>query len=283
MQQKLDVRIKIGDKVQTYLASENIKKGDNVIIENENGLVFATVEKVSEIKDSCNDIPFIVRKATKEDIKKNEENLDKAKIAIRETEEFVKKLKLDMNIINANYSFDGTKVVIEFLSDDRVDFRDLIKELVLKLKVKIELRQIGIREHAKIVGGIGVCGRVCCCKCYLNEFQKVSMKMAKVQGLALNPNKISGTCGRLMCCLEYENPYYCEITEKLPKMNSEIITPDGKGMVTNLNILKQIVSAKIMLSDGSLIIKDYPYEELKKYNNFDFSKNNIENKKNEQD
>ena len=264
MQQRIDVRIKIGEKLFSFLTDEQLSKGDNVIIESENGQEFATVERVVDLKKGDEDLPKIVRKANDEDKEKNEKNILKAKEAIKETEILVKKLKLDMNIINAYYTFDGTKVIIEFLSEDRVDFRELIKELVVKLKSKIELRQIGVREQAKIVGGIGICGRVCCCASHLREFEKVSMKMAKVQGLALNPNKISGSCGRLMCCLAYENLFYLEMSQKLPKMNSEVKTPDGLGMVVDQNPLKSSVNVKLSLKDGTVTIKEFTLEQLKK-------------------
>ncbi len=168
-----------------------------------------------------------------------------------------------MQLVETEYIFDGSKVIISFTSDNRVDFRELVKELATKLKTRIELRQIGIRDKSKTVGGIGICGRECCCNLYLNDFEKVSIKMAKTQNLSLNPTKISGLCGRLMCCLEYENPYYQEVSKLMPKLNSEVTTPEGKGVVVYTNILKQTVSVKIEKSEGSFVMKDFTLADIK--------------------
>jgi len=274
--QKVDVRFRIGTKLYTFLSDINVEKGDYVIVETSLGQGFAKVESVKDyIKNEADDYKIIIRKATHNDVLQHEKNVEKEKQAIIETKELVEKLQLDMNVVNAEYSFDLSKVMIDFISENRVDFRDLVKELAAKLKTRIELRQIGTRDQAKMVGGIGICGRICCCASHLKDFEKVSIKMAKVQGLALNPTKISGSCGRLMCCLEYENEYYSEIYPKLPKLNAEVKTPDGVGSVVYINPLKQIVSVKIMAKDGSVAMKDFKIDEVSK-----FSQNNNTNNTN---
>ena len=274
MQQKIGVRFKIGSKVYSFLSEDidlNIK--DYVIVETSLGEGYGKVEKIEEYNPAKEnrELKKILRKATKEDEKQHEKMLEKERIAINETKELAKKLNLDMNVVNAEYSLDGTKVIIDFIAEDRVDFRDLVKELATKLKSRIELRQIGIRDQAKMVGGIGICGRVCCCSAYLKDFEKVSIKMAKSQGLALNPTKISGSCGRLMCCLAYEDNYYSEVYPKIPKLNKEVKTPDGIGIVTYTNALKQIASVKITSKDGSFVIKDFSLDDIKSVANQDNS------------
>ncbi len=244
----------------------DLKLGDGAIVETARGEEYGIVGgKIKEVDQSSIVSPLkpVIRKATEKDTKKHESNVEKAKTALKVTQELVDKLKLDMQLVETEYIFDGSKVIISFTSDNRVDFRELVKELASKLKTRIELRQIGIRDKSKAVGGIGICGRECCCNLYLNDFEKVSIKMAKTQNLSLNPTKISGLCGRLMCCLEYENPYYQEVTQKMPKVNSEVTTPEGKGTVMYTNILKQIVSVKLDKGEGSFAIKDFKMDEVK--------------------
>jgi len=244
----------------------DLKLGDGAIVETARGEEYGIVGgKIKEVDQSSIVSPLkpVIRKATEKDTKKHESNIEKAKTALKVTQELVDKLKLDMQLVETEYIFDGSKVIISFTSDNRVDFRELVKELASKLKTRIELRQIGIRDKSKAVGGIGICGRECCCNLYLNDFEKVSIKMAKTQNLSLNPTKISGLCGRLMCCLEYENPYYQEVTQKMPKVNSEVTTPEGKGTVMYTNILKQIVSVKLDKGEGSFAIKDFKMDEVK--------------------
>lgn len=266
--QKVEVRFNINPKTYSFLCSLNVKKGDYVIVETTLGQGIGVVDAVSEFNEK-NDEKYkrVIRIATDKDLKQNEENKEKNRTAIETAKKLAEDLKLDMNVVNAEYSFDGSKVLIDFISENRVDFRDLVKELANRLKTRIELRQIGIRDQAKMVGGIGICGRVCCCSSHLKDFEKVSIKMAKVQGLSLNPTKISGACGRLMCCLEYENNYYSEIYPKLPKVGSEVQTPDGIGTAEYVNPLKQIVSVKIVAKDGSTTIKDFDLNKIKKLSN----------------
>ena len=265
MQQKVDVRFRINPKTYTYLSSQRLERGDKVIVESPLGQSFGTVERVDvETTISDDQLKKVVRKATEQDIIKNEKNCDKEHEAVLFTKKLVNEMNLDMNVVNAEYSFDGNKIIIDFISDSRVDFRELVKRLASGLKARIELKQIGTRDQAKMVGGIGICGRICCCASHLKDFEKVSMKMAKNQGLALNPTKISGACGRLMCCLEYEDPYYVETLSHMPKLNSEVKTPDGFGMVVYQNVLKQTVSVKLQTKDGSNLIKDYSIDIFEK-------------------
>ncbi len=188
---------------------------------------------------------------------------DKAQVIASATE-LVKKYNLDMKIVDVEWSEDN-KTTIYFVCEDRVDFRDLVKDLAAVLKQRIELRQIGIRDHAKRVGGLGPCGKECCCSQFLNEFDKVSVKMAKTQNLSLNPTKISGTCGRLMCCLAYENEYYQEVGTKMPKLNSLVQTPNGKGTVVYNNLLKQLVSVRHEV-DGNFSVDEYALKDIKVLN-----------------
>jgi cell fate regulator YaaT (PSP1 superfamily) len=167
-----------------------------------------------------------------------------------------------MKLIGCEFAFDGKKIVFFFTSDGRVDFRELVKVLAGKFKLRIELRQIGIRDETKILGGIAPCGRTCCCASCMSDFGKVSIKMAKNQGLHLNPGKISGLCGRLMCCLEYENDYYAEVYKKMPKVGGTVGTPEGNGIVVSNDMLKVISKVKITKGDGSEVYKDFPVSEL---------------------
>ena len=264
MLQKIGVKFKINPKIYSFAYEKNdLEKGDFVIVETSLGLAFGKVETIEELSKEENEYKKVIRKATKKDIAQHEENLEKERNAIKTIKELISKYNLEMDVVNAEYSFDSSKVIIDFISENRVDFRDLVKELATLLKTRIELRQIGIRDQAKMVGGIGICGRVCCCASHLKDFEKVSIKMAKVQGLSLNPTKISGSCGRLMCCLEYENDYYSEIYPLLPKLNAEVKTPEGNGSVIYLNALKQVVSVKIEQKDGSSVIKDFKLQEIK--------------------
>lgn len=277
MPKVIGVRFKEGGKIFTFMPTiENLEKGTKVVVETargkEVGFVATDVYEEAEEKLVLPLAP-ILRVATEKDLSKMDELNKKRSKVISETTKLVNKYNLDMKIVDANFTLDGQKVIIDFVCEDRVDFRDLVKELAGVLKLRIELRQIGIRDQAKIVGGIGECGRECCCKKYLNDFDKVSIKMAKTQGLSLNTSKISGICGRLMCCLAYENDYYSEISAKMPKLNSKVITKDGEGVAVYNNLLKQTVSVKFV-NDDSVKIEEYPLKEIKLKND------NIKNENN---
>ena len=184
---------------------------------------------------------------------------------------------LEMKLVDCEYAFDGSKILFYFTSSNRVDFRELVKDLATTFHNRIELRQVGTRDEAKYLGGLAPCGRVCCCAGNMPEFKKVSVKMAKTQGLSLNPGKISGLCGRLMCCLSYENDYYAEAIKKMPKIGAEVQTPEGKAIVASINMLKMEVKVKIDDRNGGWIWKDYRAEDIR------FKKNNQPEKEEKDD
>jgi len=260
--QKIDVRFKYNPKLFSFVSNDILKRGDFVVAESALGQSFGIVESVSNDLVKEDNLKKILRKASESDILQNEKNNEKEKFALNETRKIVEKLKLDMNVVNAEYSFDSSKVLIDFISENRVDFRELVRELASTLHTRIELKQIGVRDQAKMVGGIGICGRVCCCCSHLDDFEKVSIKMAKTQDLALNPVKISGACGRLMCCLAYEDPVYNELQATTPRVNSQVKTAEGVGTVSYRNLLKQVVSVKFESADGSVHFKDFDVKDV---------------------
>lgn len=262
------VGVKFPNGNKTYYFSpkdKEYKEKEYVIVDTSKGPEYAQIEipnMMVEEKDIVLPLREVIRLATDKDTAQYQSNIKKAEEARPIVDELIEKYALEMKIVDIEYAFDNSKITISFISDTRVDFRELVKELASKLKNRIELRQIGIRDQAKVIGGIGMCGRICCCKTFLNDFEKVSIKMAKNQGLSLNPTQISGLCGRLLCCLEYENPYYAEVLSKMPKLNSTVKTKDGEGVVVYQNILKQQVAVKIIDNDTTTI-KDYNINEIK--------------------
>lgn len=262
------VGIKFKNSGKTYYFDPNgidFRENDGVICETARGTEFGIISMANKDIDEKNIVPPlkpVLRKATDEDEMRHAENLQKRDYLMKTTMEKVVKNKLDMKIVDAEYTFDRQKVIIYFTAEGRVDFRELVKELAGVFHVRIELRQIYERDDIKMRGALAACGRPCCCTTYLNDFEKVSIKMAKVQGLSLNPQKISGCCGKLMCCLKYENPYYQEIFKKMPKMNSIAGTPDGKGTVVGHDMLRQEVKIRFTSEDGSQEIKSYPLEKI---------------------
>ena len=204
----------------------------------------------------------IVRLANDTDKKQYCENCRYCRSLVADVKKEAQKLNLDMKISFISTSLDRSKHLISYTADDRVDFRELIKVLGNMLKSKIEMRQIGNRDETKVVGALGICGRETCCKAYLNDFDKVSIKMAKNQNISLNPNRINGMCGRLLCCLKYEDDYYAEMQKKMPKMNSVVTTPDGKGTVTNLDFLREQVSVAFT-KDETTEVKVYNLDDIK--------------------
>lgn len=240
-------------------------EGEGVICETARGLEFGAVScanKEVDDKEVVTPLKPILRKADDKDIKQHEDNLSKRDFLMKTTMEKVSKHKLNMKIVDAEYTFDRQKVIIYFTAEGRVDFRELVKELAGVFHVRIELRQIYERDDIKMRGALAVCGRPCCCTTYLQDFEKVSIRMAKVQGLSLNPQKISGCCGKLMCCLKYENAYYQDVFKKMPKLNSPADTPDGKGTVIGHDMLKQEVKVRLTLDDGSQEVRSYPLEKV---------------------
>ena len=251
-----------------YFSPNNIEfeVGDGVIVETVRGVEFGKVAlAVREIDESeiVSPLKSVIRKATEKDVDTAKRNIEKKPEAMKVAKEKIEKHKLNMKLIDCEFTFDNTKVIFYFTADTRVDFRELVKDLASHFRIRIELRQVGIRDEAKLLGGLGPCGRACCCSSCLGDFARVSIKMAKTQGLSLNPGKISGLCGRLMCCLQYENDYYSETYKLMPKINSEIKTPDGKAIVMSNDMLKKVVTAKITLKDGSVEIKQYPLDKIK--------------------
>ncbi|MFA6866908.1 MAG: stage 0 sporulation family protein [Clostridia bacterium] len=251
-----------------YFSPKDIefKLNDGVITETVRGLEYGTISLANrEINDENIVAPLkdVVRKANLDDYKSNQENMAKRDYLMRVAKEKTQKFELDMKIVDAEYTFDKQKVIIYFTSDGRIDFRDLVKELASVFHVRIELRQIYERDNIKMKGALAICGRPCCCTTFLNDFEKVGIKMAKVQGLSLNPQKISGCCGKLMCCLKYEYEYYDEVSKLMPKLGSFAHTPDGEGTIIKHDILQQEVKMKIMLDDGSYDIRSYPLADVK--------------------
>ena len=253
-----------------YFSPENDKEkypeNSGVVVETSKGLEYGTVvisEKEVPEEELKHPLKPIVRKATDKDQKRMEENQKKIPEAMKVTQEKIRELNLEMKLIGAEYSFDGKKLTVFFSADDRVDFRELVKNLAQAFKTRIELRQVGIRDETKILGGIAPCGRECCCSSCLGDFGKVTIKMAKNQGLHLNPSKISGLCGRLMCCLEYENDYYAEVYKKMPKQGGTVGTPEGDGVVVSNDMLKMISKVRISKPDGTDVYKDFAVKDLR--------------------
>ncbi len=240
-------------------------ENQGVIVETSKGVEYGTIVfGVKEIAEENISHPLkpVLRIATEKDEQKNKKNQEKIPEAMDYAAKKIEELGLEMKLIGCEYSFDGNKLTYYFSADERIDFRELVKVLAANFKVRIELRQVGIRDETKILGGIAPCGRVCCCSSCLPEFSKVSIKMAKNQGLHLNPSKISGLCGRLMCCLEYENDYYAEVYKKMPKIGGTVKTPDGEGVVISNDMLKLISKVKITNADGSEVYKDFEVNKL---------------------
>ena len=243
-----------------------IKAGDHVIVETARGVEYGTV--IGGIREVTDDrvvqpLKAVIRVATQEDDLRAEKSRAKEKDAMRICNEKIRKHKLDMKLIDAEYTFDNNKVLFYFTADGRIDFRELVKDLAAVFKMRIELRQIGVRDETKILGGIGICGRVLCCNSFLSEFAPVSIKMAKEQNLSLNPTKISGVCGRLMCCLKNEEDTYEYLNSKLPSIGESVTTIDGvRGEVQSVNVLRQMVKVVVDVEDEKEI-REYEVKQLK--------------------
>ena len=248
------VRFRNAGKVY-YFNPKNydIKSGDHVIVETVRGVEYGTVVGgVREVEDKSVVQPLksVIRVANAEDDARAKRNREKERDALKVCQEKINKHGLEMKLIDAEYTFDNNKVLFYFTADGRIDFRELVKDLASVFKTRIELRQIGVRDEAKILGGIGICGRVLCCNSYLSEFAPVSIKMAKEQNLSLNPTKISGTCGRLMCCLKNEEDTYEYLNSRLPGLGDTVTTLDGrKGEVSSVNVLRQKVKVLFDVDD----------------------------------
>ncbi|KPU27507.1 stage 0 sporulation protein [Caloranaerobacter sp. TR13] len=234
-----------------------INKNDYVIVETVRGIEFGQVvvgpKEVSE-EEIVSPLKPVIRIATEEDIEKHYENKEKENIAFDICLKKIEEHGLEMKLIDVEYTFDNNKVIFYFTADGRVDFRELVRDLASVFRTRIELRQIGVRDEAKMMGGLGPCGRAMCCASFLGEFEPVSIKMAKEQNLSLNPTKISGICGRLMCCLKYEHETYEKSLKKLPQIGALVVTPKGNGIVIETNTLLELVKVKVKQGDTEEII-----------------------------
>jgi len=261
------VSIRFNSRGKVYYfdpAGLDVSVGENVIVETAKGLEYGECARGNHmIDDSMVILPLrpVIRIANDADNKSALEGKDKEKEAFDYCQKKIVEFGLDMKLVDVEYGFEGNKILFFFTSDGRVDFRELVKDLAGVFRTRIELRQIGVRDEAKMLGGLGVCGKTFCCTQFLNEFHPVSIKMAKTQGLSLNPTKISGTCGRLMCCLKYEECAYEDLVRKAPKSDAFVETPFGKGSVVNVNLLRG--NAKVRLEDGlDTTLKTFTFDEL---------------------
>ena len=249
MAEVIGVRFKEVGKVYYFdPGNQKLHLGDTVIVETARGIEcgkIAMENKVVNDEDIVHPLKKLVRKATKEDFKRLEENKRKEKEALKICEKKVADHGLEMKLVDVEYTFDNSKILFYFTADGRVDFRALVKDLASVFRTRIELRQIGVRDESKMLGGLGVCGRPFCCSSFLGEFHPVSIRMAKEQGLSLSPTKISGTCGRLMCCLKYEQDAYTDLLKRTPKVGAIVKTPLGRGLVVENNLLTQTLKVKM--------------------------------------
>ena len=263
----IGVRFRQAGKIYNFSPADfQVKVGDHVIVETARGIEYGSVvQGIREVADDKVIMPLksVIRIATEEDDKKAIENNEKEKKAFKICKEKIAKHGLEMKLIETEYTFDNNKVLFYFTADGRIDFRELVKDLASVFKTRIELRQVGVRDETKMLGGIGICGRPLCCNTYLSEFIPVSIKMAKEQSLSLNPTKISGICGRLMCCLKNEQEAYEELNSNLPDIGEKVKTFDGfKGEVVSVNVLRQKVKIVVEVDDERQI-KEYAIDELK--------------------
>ena len=261
----IGVRFKQAGKIYYFSPAEFlIKKGNFVIVETARGVEFGEcVIGIKQIKEEeiVSALKSVIRIADEKDINKHKENKNKEKDALDICLEKIKEHNIDMKLIDVEYTFDNHKVIFYFTADGRVDFRELVKDLATIFKTRIELRQIGVRDEAKMIGGLGPCGRAMCCSTFLGDFASVSIKMAKEQNLSLNPTKISGICGRLMCCLNYEQTTYEDIRKRLPKVGSIVKTEEGNGEVVGNSIVKEIVKVKVRRGDEETV-KEFKIEDI---------------------
>ena len=267
MTKVIGIRFRKAGKVYYFSPGENeIKTGDHVIVETARGVEYGyVVLGTHEVDDKkvIQPLKCVIRMATPADEETERRNKEKEKEAFKVCVEKIKKHNLSMKLIDTEYTFDNNKVLFYFTADGRIDFRELVKDLAAVFKTRIELRQIGVRDETKILGGIGICGRPLCCHTYLSEFAPVSIKMAKEQNLSLNPTKISGVCGRLMCCLKNEQETYEYLNRKLPGVGDIVTLPDGmKGEVSGVNVLRQLVKVLVDVNDEKEM-RECPVEELK--------------------
>lgn len=264
MAEIIGVRFKTAGKTYYFNPMDfDIKTGDNVIVETSRGIEYGKVvvgRRELAQGELTKPIKEVLRLANAEDDAQFASNKEKEKEAYKICMEKIREHDLDMKLVEVEYTFDGSKILFYFTADGRIDFRELVKDLAAVFRTRIELRQIGVRDESKTIGSIGVCGRSLCCSKFLGEFVPVSIKMAKEQGLSLNPSKISGACGRLMCCLKYEQDVYEELLKVTPRQGSLVKTPDGKGTVENVSLLKGV--CRVLLDGSEKTYKDYKVDEL---------------------
>ena len=251
----IGVRFKNAGKVYYFDPGEHaMEKGSQVVVETARGVECGEVvipnKEVAE-ETIIKPLKPVLRPATQEDIRRSKENAEKEKHAFKLCQEKIAAHKLDMKLVDVEYTFDNSKILFYFTADGRVDFRELVKDLASVFRTRIELRQIGVRDEAKMLGGLGICGRPFCCSQFLGDFQPVSIKMAKEQGLSLNPTKISGCCGRLMCCLKYEQDTYEELLRSTPKVGAIVTSKEGKGTVLEANLLTGAIKVRLDKSPDS--------------------------------
>lgn len=266
MHKVVGVRFKEAGKIYYFDPHDlELETGEYAIVETSRGVEYGKIvvgPKEVPDEDIVSPLKKVIRKATKEDAEKVADNQKKESEAFDICLEKIQEHGLPMKLIDVEYTFDNSKVIFYFTAEGRVDFRELVKDLAAIFRTRIELRQIGVRDEAKMIGGLGPCGRPLCCKSFLGEFEPVSIKMAKEQNLSLNPTKISGICGRLMCCLKYEQEYYEEIGKKMPKVNKEVITPHGPGVVISCNALTEKVKIKVIQEDGTPEVLELHFSEI---------------------
>lgn len=267
MEKVIGVRFKRVGKIYYFLPGQiEFKEGDHAIVETARGTEYGDVvipEKMVQEKDLVAPLKQVIRKAGPKDDKKIEENKEREKEAFEACEKKILSHGLQMKLVDVEFTFDNSKIVFYFTADGRIDFRELVKDLAGMFKTRIELRQIGVRDETKMMGGLGPCGRPCCCSYFLGDFSPVSIKMAKEQNLSLSPTKISGLCGRLMCCLNYEHNHYCETRRRMPRQGSTVMTPEGSGMVIENNAITEKVRVKITLPDESIDVKTFELADIK--------------------
>ncbi len=259
------VKFNNNNKVYTFDPEEGVySEGDLVVVDTQKGNELGEVVKGNYEAEEGSvpaELKKVLRKANGRDFDLCKKAKETEPRALEIAKEKAAKLGVNLKFISSEVSFDCKRVVLYFTSEDRVDFRELVKELASALHARIELRQLYERDDVKLRGALGMCGRECCCRSHLRDFEKVTVKMAKVQGLSLNPTKISGICGKLMCCLKYENEYYAEVFKQMPKVNGKVITPDGPAVVESNDMLKKIVTCKVFVDD-TYIVKKFPLEEI---------------------
>ena len=267
MKKIIGVRFKKPSKIYFFDPGElEPKLGDKVIVETSMGKEMGTVAVVNKLIDESklkDALKSVVRIADKDDLKHQEENEEKEKEALETCKKKIKEHKLDMELVEVRYLFDNSKLIFYFTAEGRIDFRDLVKDLAAIYKTRIELRQIGVRDQIKRLGGNGICGRELCCCSFLNDYGSVSIKMAKEQNLSLNASKITGNCGRLMCCLKYEENVYEDKMEKLPHPGAIVMTDEGEGIVETVEVLREIVKVKFKDEEGSNYYKKFNANEIK--------------------